>query len=124
MVTEFALVGGAIVLTLAGANDFNKTLTYTTAVITIRGATFISKKIAESTNKNHSELINLAGWCLAGIPIVGILVLAKHSAGLNDMVIFFKNVGNFFNGSWCPDWIKNFWSFGSKEQIFHMFDKK
>lgn len=126
MIGEVALIGGGIVLTLAGIEDFSKTIALTGSIITIRGGTFIAKKVVESINKGNSDLINLAGWALAGVPIVGILLLAKQSSGIADMINFFKGIGDFFNffkNDNMPEWLKNFWNFGSKEQIYDMFGK-
>lgn len=76
--SSLVLVGGVVVVGLSFLSDPEKTVQYATAAITIRGATFLAEKIAETQNKESSQIINLAGWCLAGVPIIGILGLSLH----------------------------------------------
>lgn len=72
------LVLGAIVLTFALTSDASKTITFVTAIITIRGVTWLTQKITATMNKDNGQMIDFAGWCASGIFIVGLLVLAKQ----------------------------------------------
>lgn len=89
------LSGCAIVLILALDTDASGTMHMVVAVITIRGVTWVVKKITETINKETSQLIDFAGWSIAGISCVGIIKNALK--GVKDVMSFFDNIKNRFN---------------------------
>lgn len=70
------LIGGAVIVTLGLIADAKGTVTLVTAVITIKGISFIAEKVIGSMNKSQSDIIRMASWCTAGIPIIGIIKFA------------------------------------------------
>lgn len=78
------LSGCAIVLVLALDTDPNGTLRMVIAIITVRGVTWVVKKITETINKEASQLIDFTGWSIAGISCVGIIKNALK--GVKDIL--------------------------------------
>jgi len=92
---ETALIGGGVVLGLACLTDPKKAIGFTVSIITIRGMTFLAKKITEEINPQASLVINFCGWCLAGIPIVALLKLS--TGGIQEVVDSFNKIGEEIN---------------------------
>lgn len=88
--SSLVLIGGAVIVGLSFISDPQETVKLATAAITIRGATFLSVKIAETQNKQTAEIINMTGWALAGIPIVGMLDLS-----LQPLVLIGEGITKF-----------------------------
>jgi hypothetical protein len=72
---SFTVIGGCIVIGFALINDPKGAAKYVVAIITVRGVAWLCTKIT-AINKDASEIINFAGWSLAGVSIVGLLKLA------------------------------------------------
>lgn len=105
--SSFTLLGGSIIVVLAMIKDYNGTIKLVTAVISIRGVTWLCKKITESINKGNSEIINFAGWSIAGLSIVPIIhnamegfkpiseSFARAGESINRIEMFFGNIAQF-----------------------------
>lgn len=82
---SIALIGGSIVVLMALTTDSKGTISAITVVITVRGITFICKKITSAMNKDFSEILDFTGWSLAGISIIQIIKFATNS-------VFFQSI--------------------------------
>lgn len=76
--SSIVLIGGGIVFGCAMLTDAKQAVALTATAITIKGVAFLSEKIAENSNKNASQIISTTGWCLFGIPAIGILKLSLN----------------------------------------------
>jgi len=72
-----AIIGGLIVVGLSYSQDSTSTVQLVITIVSIRGISWLAKKITESVNMDCSQIINFAGWSLAGISIVKLLLNAK-----------------------------------------------
>ena len=100
---SLTLIGGTILIGLSLMEDSKGTITLVTAVIGIRGVTWICKKAIESIDYQSGELINFTGWCIAGVSIVGIIknamlgvteVMDKIDKGRESIESVSENVNN------------------------------
>ena len=92
---NIAIIGGAIVIGLSLIQDGSGTVYLVGAIITIRGITWLCKKVTHTINEESSQIVNFTGWCLAGLPIVGILANAKK--GLEPVMALGVSVGEVFD---------------------------
>jgi len=99
---SITLIGGSIIVLMSAMTDVNGTVKLVVAIITIRGITWLCEKITQSINLDCSQIINMAGWSIAGISIVGIIKNAIHSpiigsiSKANDsMISLFNNIDKF-----------------------------
>lgn len=60
-------------LILAFVYDSSGTARLLATTLSIRGVTWITKKVTEELNRDASQIIDFTGWSIAGISIVGIL---------------------------------------------------
>jgi hypothetical protein len=67
------LAGGAIIIGISFIVDADGTLKLVVNAITIRGVTWIIKKVIGSMDRDKADLINMTGWSIAGVSIIGIL---------------------------------------------------
>jgi hypothetical protein len=93
---SYMVLGSVVVVTLALISDFNGTVSLVTMVITVKGITFVVRKIVDSFNREHGEIINFVGNCLAGISCVGLIKNAME--GVKPVMNILGKVGNFING--------------------------
>ena len=74
---NIAIIGGAIVIGLSLIQDGSGTVYLVGAIITIRGITWLCKKVTATINLDCSQIIDFAGWSIAGVSIVKLLQNAK-----------------------------------------------
>jgi len=72
-------IGGVVLLAII--YDANGTVKLVATALSIRGTTWIVKKVTENINVDASKIIDFAGWSLAGISIVKIISNAMGSIG-------------------------------------------
>lgn len=72
------LIGGGIFIGLALIANADGTVQLVAAVLSIRGLTFICKKVADSMDKDNGQIIDMTGWSLSGIPIIGLIKYAMQ----------------------------------------------
>lgn len=106
---SITVIGGAILVGFALINDPSGAVKLVTAIITVRGITWICTKIT-NINKDASEMINMTGWCLATVPLVGLVKLALK--GLPEIVSAYTNFANSI--SKAADWIDHLPIIGGK----------
>jgi len=70
---SYVLLGGSIIVGLALLKDASGTVGLVKVVITVRGVTWICKKVSESLDRDKSQIIDYTGWSIAGVGIVKIL---------------------------------------------------
>jgi hypothetical protein len=75
----YVLIGGSVVVGMALLEDANGTINMVKIVITVRGVTWICKKVAESLDRDKSQIIDYTGWSIAGVNVIGILSNAIKS---------------------------------------------
>jgi hypothetical protein len=97
------IVGGVIIITLALLADSSATVILVTTVITVRGISWIMKKITQNVNKDCSELIDFAGWTIAGVSLVKLIMLTNK--GLQPVIKMCTDIGVSLTSFW--DWMKN-----------------
>jgi hypothetical protein len=93
---QYVLMGCAIVITLAMIADASGTIHIITVVITVKGITFIVKKILNSLHVGNGEIINFYGNCIAGATAVGLIKNAIK--GVEPVSRVLGRVGSFVNG--------------------------
>lgn len=96
------VVGGCVVIGLALLNDPGSTVKLITSIITVRGGAWLCTKVT-TINKDASEMINFAGWSLAGVSIVKLLKLSVK--GLPEIVAKWTEIENNFRS--VGEWIEN-----------------
>jgi hypothetical protein len=89
MLGMITLAGGAIVVGISYMVDASGTVHLVVNAITIRGITWIIKKVVATMDVNKADLINLAGWSFAGINMALLLVNVKK--GITPIV---KDIGD------------------------------
>lgn len=111
--TSITIIGGCILIGTALVTDAKGTLSLVTAIITIRGVAFIFKRIVSSLNKDYGEMVNFTSWCLCGVPIIGLIKLAKQ--GFEPVIGTAQNIYNGFTtvadkiegvGTWIENLVK------------------
>ncbi|MDD4778973.1 MAG: hypothetical protein PHT02_00020 [Tissierellia bacterium] len=75
----YILLGGSIIVGMALLENAHGTINMVKVIITVRGITWICKKVAESLDKDKSQIIDYTGWSIAGCSVVGILGNAVKS---------------------------------------------
>jgi hypothetical protein len=93
---SITVIGCGIVFGLAYVAYPDGTKYLLISVITIRGTTWLAKKIVSSINVDYGQIVNFAGWCLAGISIIGIIKNAMD--GVEPVMSVFKKIGDGIEG--------------------------
>lgn len=93
---QVAVIGCSIIVGLSVIVDPSGTLKLVTTVITVRGITWVIKKVIESVKKDYADIINLAGWSIAGIAMIKIVKNAK--GGIDPLLATVGKVGEVVNG--------------------------
>jgi hypothetical protein len=93
---QYIVLGSVVIVTLALIADPSGTVRLVVAVITVKGITFVVKKIVDSFSKDSGDYINFAGNCLAGISAVGIIKNAIR--GVEPVMSVLGKVGSFIGG--------------------------
>ncbi len=74
-----SIVGVGIVVCMALIYDANGTVSLVVAVIGVRGITWLVQKITGGINQDASQIIDFAGWSIAGVNITRIIGNAMGS---------------------------------------------
>jgi len=82
-VGSITLIGGGVVLGLAFITNPIEMIRLSTAIISTRGMTFLAKKMTQTMNKDSADMIDFAGWCLTGVPLIALLKLS--TAGITQV---------------------------------------
>lgn len=69
------------ILLLAFVHDANGTVRLAATALSVRGTTWIVKKVTENINIDAAQIIDFAGWSIAGVSMVKILGNAMGSIG-------------------------------------------
>lgn len=64
-------------LGLALMGDFKGTVINITAIVTLRGASYLTEKLLEVLDKDMKGVVNLTSYCLCGISFIKILKSAQ-----------------------------------------------
>lgn len=86
----YVLAGGCVFIALALVADAKGTVNAVTIILTVRGVTFICKKMTQTLNRDAADIINFAGWGIAGISIVKLIRLAIN--GFSPVADFFIQI--------------------------------
>jgi uncharacterized protein YoxC len=100
---QVTIICGVIIITLALLADSSATVTCVTTIITIRGISWVMKKITQNVNKDCSEIIDFTGWTIAGISIVRLLKLSLR--GLQPVIDTCQDIGNSIQS--IGQWMQN-----------------
>lgn len=79
---------------LALIQDSTGTIRLITATLSVRGVTWITKKITENISLDASQIIDFTGWSIAGVSIVKIISNAMGS--VNEVNAFFVKMSVAF----------------------------
>ncbi len=102
------IISGVVICVLSYAYDPSGTLKLISVVVSIRGVSWLAKKITHSMNPDSAQIIDFAGWSMAGLGIVGIIKNAMRS--MNSVSDFFNGTASFFGKvAWLFDKI-TFWN--------------
>lgn len=93
---QYIVLGSVVIVTLALIADTAGTIHLITMVITVKGITFVVKKIVDSFSRDSGDYINFAGNCLAGISAIGLIKNAIK--GVKPVSDVLGRVGSFVNG--------------------------
>jgi hypothetical protein len=75
----YVLIGGSVIVGMALLEDASGTINMVKIIITVRGVTWICTKVAESLDRDKSQMINYTGWSIAGVNVIGVLNNAVKS---------------------------------------------
>lgn len=70
---QYIVLGSMIIVTLALITDAGGTVHLITMIITVKGISFIVKKIVDSFNRDSGQMVNFVGNCVAGISAIGLI---------------------------------------------------
>ncbi|HYE12242.1 MAG TPA: hypothetical protein VEF53_18890 [Patescibacteria group bacterium] len=90
------VVGCGTVIILALGADPKQTTQLVTAIITIRGITFIAKRITQTINRDASDMVNFVGWSIAGVSMVKLLKLSYQ--GVTPFISTVTKISNGIQG--------------------------
>lgn len=79
MMGSITVLGGALVIGMALIYDADGTIRLVTVALTVRGITWLVKKITAGISLDASQIIDFAGWSIAGVSIVKIVGNAMKS---------------------------------------------
>lgn len=101
------LIGGAVILGCALLSDAPQSIKLCTTTITIFGVKFLAEKLTATMNKNQSQIINLAGWSLMAIPLVGLIKLSM--GGVHEVSSSVDKIKGEFTsiGTWIGNIAEN-----------------
>lgn len=106
---SFTVIGCSILVGFALFNDPKGAVKVVVAVIMVRGIAWLCTKIT-SIDKNSSEIINFAGWSIAGVSIVGLIKLALK--GLPEIIAGYTKIIDAVG--YAIQWIDNLLIIGTK----------
>lgn len=84
---NISTIGVGIVVGMALIYDTSGTLKLVSVAAGTIGATWIVKKTISSISPNASQVIDLAGWSIAGLSLIGITRNAMRSVAEIQMVV-------------------------------------
>lgn len=84
------IIAGTVILALA--YDAHGTATLVATTLSVRGITWITRKITEKINLDASQIIDFTGWSMAGLSIVKIISNAMGS--IDKVRVFFINTSD------------------------------
>lgn len=93
-------IGVGIISIMALIYDTDGTLKLIAAVISVRGVTWLVKKITSNINLDAAQIIDFAGWSIAGVSIVKIIGNAMGSVAIiqdtvNKVGAYFQKIAEF-----------------------------
>lgn len=91
---SITLIIPCVVVGMALMHDAHQTVQLVTAVVTVRGITWLVTRIS-NINKTASEMIDFTGWSLAGIFGVGLIKLAI--VGIPEVLEKYAHIVDGFN---------------------------
>lgn len=80
----YTVLGCGVVVGMAMIKDASGTVKLVSAIITVRGLTWLCHRMVASINKDNADIINFCGWSIVGGSVVKILINAK--GGLQPVV--------------------------------------
>lgn len=97
-----ALIGIGATTIMALIYDTDGTIKLVTILVTIRGFTWIIKKVVKEIDYDSSQIIDFTGWCIAGYSAAGILKNALGSVKIltdaaGKVVDFANKIDGFFD---------------------------
>ena len=87
------VIAGTLVLALI--HDSTGTIMLLATTLSVRGVTWITKKITENISLDASQIIDFTGWSIAGVSIVKIISNAIGS--VDDVGMALSKVGLAFD---------------------------
>lgn len=87
------IIAGTVIL--AFINDSTGTVYLLANTVSVRGITWIAKKITENINLDASQMIDFAGWSIAGVSIVKIISKAINS--VDEVQGFFISIAEYMD---------------------------
>lgn len=92
---QIGFISCGLIIIMALIYDTDGTIKLVGAAVGVRGVTWLVKKITNNINFDASQIIDFAGWSIAGVSIVKII-----SNAMGSVVIIrnaFNKVGQFFD---------------------------
>lgn len=97
MLKGLSVFGATVVVGMAFLGDPHSTGTYLVTIITIRGVSFLLRKITWNLSNDMADILDFTTWCLCAVPIVSII--KNSQVGIQPLINFFGNVDNFFTNA-------------------------
>lgn len=92
---SYVILGSVVIIILGMIADANGTVKLVTVIITVKGISFIVRKIADSFNKDNGDIINFVGNCMAGVSCIGLI--RNASKGVEPISRVLGKIGVFVN---------------------------
>ena len=77
----YGLIGLGIVVGMALIHDADGTIQLVTVAVSVRGITWLVKKLTGSINLDAAQIIDFTGWSIAGVSCIGVIKNAMNSVG-------------------------------------------
>lgn len=95
MLKAFSVFGAIVIIGVGFLGNASSTGTCLITIITVRGVSFLLRKMTWSLSKDMADILDFTAWCVCAIPAV--TVIKNAQLGLVPINNFFVSVNAFFS---------------------------